>query len=235
MDERLVKGIWIPIEIWEAQDLSWNEKILLMEIDSFTSQGKDCYISDEYIASLIGVSERSARTMLSNLINKGYVNRTRFDGRRRYLQSTISYQSGKICRAEMQNLPNTYNQLPNNSSTKNINKDKDVRFDFKKSLLEIGVSPQVAEDWLKVRKAKKAANTKTAFERIHTEIMLSGMSADECIRIAVERSWQGFKAEWVDNYRRQQPARHTGRRVSVLENNQAVAEELMRMSLNLES
>ena len=234
MDERLVKGIWIPIEIWEAQDLSWNEKILLMEIDSFTSQGKDCYMSDEYIASLIGVSERSARTMLSNLINKGYVNRTRFDGRRRYLQSTISYQSGKICRAERQNLPNTYNQLPNNSSTKNINKEKDVRFDFKKSLLEIGVTPQVAEDWLKVRKTKKAANTETAFKRIEKEIELSGLSADECITIAVERSWQGFKAEWLDNYRRLQPARPSGRRVSVLENNRAVAEELMRISMNME-
>lgn len=232
--KRIVKGIWIPIEIWEAQDLSWNEKILLMEIDSFTSQGKGCFISDEYISTLIGISERSARTMLSNLINKGYVNRTRFDGRRRYLESTISYQSGKICRAEVQNLPDTYNQLlikEDKSSNKNI---KDVRFDFKKSLLEIGVSPQVAEDWLKVRKAKKAANTETAFKRIQAEIELSGLSADECITIAVERSWQGFKAEWVANYQRQSPQRPTGRRaVSVLENNMAVAEELLRMQMNL--
>ena len=45
--ERIVKGIWFPIEIWEADDLSWSEKILLLEIDSFTSQGKDCFISDE--------------------------------------------------------------------------------------------------------------------------------------------------------------------------------------------
>ena len=154
--ERIVKGIWFPIEIWEAQDLSWNEKILLMEIDSFTSQGKDCYISDEYIASLIGVSERSARTMLSNLINKGYVNRTRFDGRRRYMQSTISYQSGKICRAEMQNLPNTYIQSTYISPTE-INNNKGKRFDFKNSLIEIGVSPEVADDWMQVRKAKRAS------------------------------------------------------------------------------
>ena len=41
--ERIVKGIWFPIEIWEADDLSWSEKILLLEIDSFTSQGKDCF------------------------------------------------------------------------------------------------------------------------------------------------------------------------------------------------
>lgn len=222
--ERIVKGIWIPIEIWEAQDLSWNEKILLMEIDSFTSQGKDCYISDEYIASLIGVSERSARTMLSNLINKGYVNRTRFDGRRRYLQSTISYQSGKICRAEMQNLPNTYIQSTYISPTEINNKGK--RFDFKNSLIEIGVSPEVADDWMQVRKAKRASNTKTAFRRIKNEIDKSGLSANECITIAVARSWQGFQADWVANQQRSRPAG----RMSVLDNNRKVAEELMRMA-----
>lgn len=226
--ERIVKGIWIPIEIWEAEDLSWNEKILLMEIDSFTSQGKDCFISDEYISELIGISERSARTMLSNLITKGYVNRTRFDGRRRYLQSTISYQSGKICRAELQDLPNTYNHILNNSSTKNNNK-----YDFKKALIEIGVSEQVARDWMEVRKAKGAANTETAFKSIQKEIQRSGLSADECIRVAAENSWRGFKAEWIIN--QQRAASRPSGKVSVLENNMAVAEELMRMSMNMEA
>lgn len=228
--ERIVKGIWIPIEIWEANDLTWNEKILLMEIDSFTSQGKDCFISDEYISSLVGVSERSARTMLSNLIAKGYINRTRFDGRRRFLQSTISYQSGKICRADLQNLPNTYNQLLNEEDKSSSNINKSSRYDFKKALLEIGVSLPIAEDWLKVRQAKKAANTETAFKGIQREILKSGLSADECIRIAVERSWQGFKAEWLNNQRSAQ----SGRKVSVLENNMNVAEELARMALKLD-
>lgn len=226
--ERIVKGIWIPIEIWEANDLTWNEKILLMEIDSFTSQGKDCFISDEYISSLVGVSERSARTMLSNLIAKGYINRTRFDGRRRFLQSTISYQSGKICRADLQNLPNTYNQLLNEEDKSSSNINKSSRYDFKKALLEIGVSLPIAEDWLKVRQAKKAANTETAFKGIQREILKSGLSADECIRIAVERSWQGFKAEWLNNQRSAQ----SGRKVSILENNMNVAEELARMASN---
>jgi hypothetical protein len=228
--DRIVKGIWIPIEIWEAEDLSWNEKILLMEIDSFTSQGKDCFISDEWIARLIGISERSARTMLSDLIAKGYVIKTRFDGRRRFIQSTISYQSGKICRAGLQNLPTTYNNILNEEDKSSSNINKSVRYDFKKALLEIGVSPQVAEDWLKVRKEKKAANTETAFKGIQREIFKTGLSADECIRIAVERSWQGFKADWIMN----QKSTQAGKKVSVLQNNMNVAEELMRMSLNLE-
>lgn len=222
MEERIVKGIWIPIEIWEAQDLSWNEKILLMEIDSFTSQGKDCFISDERVAEMLGVGVRSAGTMVANLIHKGYIKKTRFDGRRRYLESTLAEQLCKFCRAETQNLPNTYIQSTYISPTEINNKGK--RFDFKNSLIEIGVSPEVVEDWMQVRKTAKAINTETAFNRIKHEIEKSGLSANECITIAVSRSWRGFQADWVANMR-QRPAV----RVSVLDNNRMVAEELMRM------
>ena len=231
--ERIVKGIWIPIEIWEAQDLSWNEKILLMEIDSFTAQGKDCYISDEYVADLIGVSERTARTMLSNLITKGYIRKTRFDGRRRFLESNMGFalagQSGKICQAELQNLPNTYNNILIEEDKSSSN-NKRVRYDFKKALIEIGVSEQTAQDWMEVRKAKGAANTETSFKGIQREIQRSGISAEECITIAVENSWRGFKAEWVFN---QQRLGGKTRKVSILENNMNVAEELLRMQMNL--
>jgi DNA-binding MarR family transcriptional regulator len=221
--ERIVKGIWFPIDIWEADDLSWNEKILLMEIDSFTSQGKDCFISDEYIAEALKISVRSAATMVSNLIHKGYVKKTRFDGRKRYLESTLAEQLCKNCRADMQDLQTTYIESTYISPTEIINKGN--RFDFKKALMEIGVTEQVAEDWLKVRKEAKASNTETAFKGILREIEKTGLSADECIRVAAENSWRGFKAEWLFKQRKGS----TGK-PSVLENNIAVVEELMRMS-----
>lgn len=227
MAERIVKGIWFPIEIWEAEDLSWTEKILLMEIDSFTSQGKDCYFSDEYIASLLKVGLRTASSMVSNLIKKGYVKRTRFDGRMRYLESAVAEQVCKICGAEQQNLQNTYNRITNISPTEINNNKRRLRFDFKNALIEMGVSPQVAEDWMEVRKTKKASNTETAFKRLQEEISRSGLSAEECITIAVERSWQGFRAEWLNNY---QKSSRPVEKKSVLDNNRQVAEELMRMA-----
>ena len=232
MDGRIVKGIWIPIEIWEAEDLSWNEKILLMEIDSFTSQGKDCFISDEYVADLVKTSLRNASRMMTNLIDKGYVVRTRFDGRRRFVASCLggadtpklAEQTGQKCRT-------TYNNIlieEDKSSSNNIRKAS--RYDFKKALIEIGVSEQTAQDWMEVRKAKGAANTETSFKGIQREISKSGVSAEECITIAVENSWRGFKAEWIFN---QQRSGGQARKVSVLENNKMVAEELLRMQMNL--
>ena len=91
--ERLIKGIWIPIEIWQDKSLSWNEKILLMEIDSFTSKGHECYISNEYIAELLGVSMSWASKCLSHLMEIGYVKMVRFDGRKRYVVSTIQFKA----------------------------------------------------------------------------------------------------------------------------------------------
>jgi hypothetical protein len=159
--------------------------------------------------------------MVSNLIHKGYVKKTRFDGRKRYLESTLAEQLCKNCRADMQDLQTTYIESTYISPTEIINKGN--RFDFKKALMEIGVTEQVAEDWLKVRKEAKASNTETAFKGILREIEKTGLSADECIRVAAENSWRGFKAEWLFNQRKSNSGKP-----SVLENNLAVAEELMR-------
>ncbi len=233
----------VVTEEMRALGLSGNDLMVFALINGFSQDGQGCYFGSlPYICETCGISRRTAIYILNNLVEKKFLLKTEIiqNGVKR-VYYRVNTGSAEIAPGVVQKLhqgsaeiaPN--NIIDNNTPTEYINKDKDVRFDFKKSLLEIGVSPQVAEDWLKVRKAKKAANTKTAFERIHTEIMLSGMSADECIRIAVERSWQGFKAEWVDNCRRQQPPRSAGRRgVSVLDNNRAVAEELMRMSMNME-
>lgn len=118
---RKVKGIWIPIEIWENKDLSWNEKILFLEIDSFTSNDKDCYVSNEYIAKLLGVCETSANKVLSSLINKGYVVKTSFDGRRRFVKSALHLTTSQGCSEQQgcialkSNIPN----IDNNTSTDN--------------------------------------------------------------------------------------------------------------------
>lgn len=88
-------------------------------------------------------------------------------------------------------------------SEKNISEscqedEKDTKpFSFKNSLLELGISKQVVNDWLIVRKNKKASNTLTAFNKIQKEILSSHLTPDECIQIAVENSWVGFKSDWV--------------------------------------
>ena len=193
--ERIVKGIWIPIEIWQDTDLSWNEKILLMEIDSFTSRGRDCFISNEYISNLLGVTERMASTYLSHLVDLGYVTVVKFDGRCRYVESNYDFQAGwkETSTQDGKKLPHT----DNNIQIDKKDTARGTRFNFKSALLDLGVSEDVVDSWLTVRRNKRATNTEIAFRRIKEEILKSGMTPQECITICVENSWQGFKSEWL--------------------------------------
>ena len=132
--ERIVKGIWIPIEIWMNKDLSWNEKILLMEIDSFTSKDRECYISNEYIAELLGVSVRWASKCLSHLLDLGLVRVVKFDGRKRYVESTIQFKAD-LNDSSMQDgikVPHTNN----NEYINNTLSNKDTRQKFVKPSIE---------------------------------------------------------------------------------------------------
>lgn len=79
------------------------------------------------------------------------------------------------------------------------------KFNFKESLLELGVDPVVLSDWLEVRKKKKAANTETAFKALLTEINKSGLPVDVAIAMSAGNSWSGFRASWINK------ATHTGK------------------------
>ena len=65
-------------------------------------------------------------------------------------------------------------------------------------MLSIGVERKIAEEWIKVRKNKKLTQTETAFRKTKAEIDKSGRNANDCITLCVERSWGGFKAEWIE-------------------------------------
>jgi len=79
------------------------------------------------------------------------------------------------------------------------NKEEVKVFNFKKSLIDLGIEEKIVSDWLAVRRKKKGANTETAFNAIKKQIELSGVIANDCIKRAVEKSWCGFEAEWYNN------------------------------------
>jgi len=71
-------------------------------------------------------------------------------------------------------------------------------FTFKNALIDLGIENKLAEEFIKVRKAKKCVNTETAFLALKKEIELSARDPSEIIKICVERSWGGFKSEWLN-------------------------------------
>ena len=216
--------------------LKGNELIVFAVINGFSQNGNGSFHGSlAALQEMCGIASRQTITdILKSLVDKGFINKTEvtLNGVKNISYSVCPKNGQGVQKMDMdvqkldRGCPKNGHIYINdiNISPMEINNNKGKRFDFKNSLIEIGVSPEVAEDWMQVRKAAKATNTETAFNRIKHEIEKSGLSANECITIAVSRSWRGFQADWVANMR-QRPAV----RVSVLDNNRMVAEELMRM------
>ena len=71
-------------------------------------------------------------------------------------------------------------------------------------MIEYGFEEDLVDDWLKVRKTKKATNTKTAFKSFISEIESRECNINDMLKTAVTGSWSGFKHKWVDNLKTQQ-------------------------------
>lgn len=201
MEERITKGIWIPIEIWKDSNLSWNEKILLLEIDSFTSKGKDCYFSDDYIADFLGVSRNRANILVNSLIEKGYISKTRFDGRRRYLCSNISVTidnsslaqnaNAGIAETQEQVLPKHNTFISNNNiqeKNNRINKNNNISIPLPFTGADFVSTWEILTEQPKWRKKSRAAlemslkKLATYPERIAVKMMQNTIAND----------WQGL-------------------------------------------
>lgn len=91
----------------------------------------------------------------------------------------------------------THNNKENNLNKTNIEKPK--KFVFKKALLDLGVNEKLVDDWLIVRKNKKASNTETALNGFISQVEKSGLDVNTVLKICVDNSWSGFKQSWLAN------------------------------------
>ena len=60
-----------------------------------------------------------------------------------------------------------------------------------------GLEISVWQDWLKIRKSKKAPLTETAWKLFVNECNKAGWTVDDAVRECCLRNWQSFKADWV--------------------------------------
>jgi len=88
---RAFKGIWIPRQIYLHKELSWTEKILLVEIDSLDC-GEGCFASNEYFAKFLGKSIGQTSAAISHLRSLNLIFDRRFDGRKRYISVKADYR-----------------------------------------------------------------------------------------------------------------------------------------------
>jgi len=66
------KGIWIPKEIWLSKDLTLQEKVFLVEIDSLDNK-EGCFASNAYFAEFFDISKSRVSQVISSLKEKGFI------------------------------------------------------------------------------------------------------------------------------------------------------------------
>ena len=107
-------------------------------------------------------------------------------------------------------------------------KTKNKRFNFKQELLNYGFNEQLVNDWLIVRKTKKASNTETAFNGFIKEVEKRSCDINEVMRECVNNSWSGFKWEWMDNKNKQNGKQITNNRHQEVDDFLLLSREVLR-------
>src|SRR5699024_3572359 len=70
--KRDFKGIWIPKEIWLNEDLTLQEKIFLVEIDSLDNE-EGCWASNKYCADFFNITTQRASQVINSLKQKNFL------------------------------------------------------------------------------------------------------------------------------------------------------------------
>jgi hypothetical protein len=86
------KGIWIPKEIWLAEELTLQEKVFFVEIHSLDNE-RGCYANNEYFANFFGLSKVRVSEVINSLVEKGFIisEINSEEGNKRILKTLINF------------------------------------------------------------------------------------------------------------------------------------------------
>lgn len=217
-------GWYITIQDWMRKlGLKGNELIVFAFLNGYSQEGQGYYYGGlAYLQEVCGIGTRAtAIHILQQLTDDGLVTREECGRVVAYKidQKAICSKIERIEIERVQKLNGSVQKLNstcieiehNNKREENIINNNNIiirnseKFDFKEELVMRGVPGDLADDWLKVRKTKRASNTKTALEAVLRETAKASISLEEAVRVAAANSWQGFRAEWYFNLQQ----RHT--------------------------
>lgn len=145
-----------------------------------------------------GLSERQVRTSLNHLIS---TNEVTIKSTKEY--SIISITNWKNYQSSDQQ---TANERPSSDQRPTTNKnDNNKKNEKKKEVNNFDRPSDVREslwnDFITLRKSKRAPITQTAMDKICSEAAKVGWTLDQAIEQMVARNWQGFEAAWIQKDR----------------------------------
>ncbi len=201
-------------------DVPSTEKLVLLALcDSANDQG-ECYPSVMALVKKCSLTDRAIQKAIQSLEEGGYLTREMRQGRSTvywmtpeprspHPRTTFTPEPGSppnvvhpTPERRSPPPPNHVHPTPERGSPRTINEPSEEPSGNRHKARAPGdVDAQVWSDWVQVRKAKKAPVTETALEAIRSEALKAGMTLEAALRIACQRGWAGFKAEWVQEAR----------------------------------
>jgi hypothetical protein len=154
--KRNFKGVWIPAQLYLNEGITWTQKLMLVEIDSFSKSNLPCFISNEHLAQHLQISESGVEKALRGLVKLGMVDRRRESfgqGTRRILRVATSLEYGEQPHStEVSDLTQVrHNNTRTNTTTKPMKEGKpSSEGECLEYFIELGLDEQEAAkfwDW----------------------------------------------------------------------------------------
>ena len=201
----MTKARYITIQEWMLDlGIGGNDLLAYALVWGFCQDGKSCFRGSlEYVARWLGVNRRTAIRVMQRLQDLQLVTKSEVNIGGVKLCEYVT-TGDKFTQGVVTNSHGGGDNLSPNNKDINIYNNKiytTPKFNFRQSLIAAGISAETADQWLQVRKFKRLANTEIALKDVLNEISKTRLSAEECIRECVARSWGGFKAVWLERER----------------------------------
>lgn len=216
--DRIKFGWWLEL-LFMA---NWEQKKVLVGNTLITIERGQMIASNSFLMEKWGVCTHTVRNFLRLLEADGMITQTTYP---KFNIITIcnydKYQcndSKKIdLNDDLYNDPNPtpsadpiadpkkeYKKERSKEEKEDTNVSSKKKFSFLDELVAVGVDKQIAEDWIKVRKTKKLSQTETALNGTIKSLKeienIYGLSFNDAIRICVEHSWGGCRADFFKGY-----------------------------------
>lgn len=129
MESRDFKGVWIPRNVWLSNELTLQEKVILVEIDSLDNKD-GCFASNEYFSEFFGLSVRQIQRCISSLEKSGYIESfvDKSKGNKRTIRVTTKMSLGSRHKChEGHDINVMNNNTSNNTSNTVSNRDRTAK------------------------------------------------------------------------------------------------------------
>ena len=206
-------------------------------------QKKNDWMTNTQISSLTGIDSTNIGKIIKGLIAKKVLFRDgkstginpvvsdwqEIDTSQKQLktsQNRLVESTSKTSQKRLSNSSKTTKKLVENDChiRKETNTKDNIKKINKKSLLEsldfstwpALPSNQIFDDWIAMRKTKKASVSQTVINNFGKQFQIAfdhGLSVDDCLSECITRNWQGFKYSWIANANQTQYS-NTGQRPS---------------------